>query len=337
MNRDEKIKELLSPSGGPWGCTKVDAKFVEFLGETLGKNFLNNYRQKCPHEWLTFITNFEKVKKAMKPGEKICLALPWGMANIYSEMHNGKKIEKMLKAAENVTFASGMIVIKYEKAKTFFEPVIEKISNHVTQLLRNNKLQGVQYILMVGGFSECELLQSAINEKFERNGTKVLIPSEAQLAIIKGAVLFGHRPEEITERVLAKTYGCAVDDVFDETKHDPSRKFRKVTGGVYCKNVFKRIIEKGESVSVGSEVKREFVTTYGREIVFRLFITDTPPVSRVEYIDDPGITLIGSVSITTKEACTLELTLKFGTTEIEVQAKNLKTQESSVTTIDFLS
>jgi activator of 2-hydroxyglutaryl-CoA dehydratase len=47
---------------------------------------------------------------------------------------------------------------------------------------------------MVGGFSECELVQDAIRDKI-RSSITLIIPEEAGLAVLKGAVLFGHQPK----------------------------------------------------------------------------------------------------------------------------------------------
>jgi hypothetical protein len=49
---------------------------------------------------------------------------------------------------------------------------------------------------MVGGFSECELVQDAIRDKIGTS-MKLIIPVEAGLAVLKGAVLFGLQPIRI--------------------------------------------------------------------------------------------------------------------------------------------
>ena len=259
------------------------------------------------------------------------------MANLYSQLYPRKKIEKALKSADGISFSSGMITIKYQRAKQFFEPVIADITSHVKALLRDKRLEGLTYILIVGGFSECEFLQQAVIQNFQRNGTKVLIPSEAQLAIIKGAVVFGHKPHEVKERLLSKTYGCNVRDPFDEQKHEAHRKITDLDGVVRCRNIFERIIKKNTPVSVGQEVKRTFNARYAGCFRIKLFTTEKPPKEETEYIDDPGMTPIGSVAIDCKKAGKLELIMRFGSTELQVEAVDVNTGERSTTEIDFLS
>ena len=69
---------------------------MQLLEETLGKNFLNIFKNRHPHEWLQFLTNFERAKKAFKPDEKskISLTLPYTMGVLFAEMNSGKTHRK---------------------------------------------------------------------------------------------------------------------------------------------------------------------------------------------------------------------------------------------------
>ena len=219
LSFDGKAVELHHASGGHWGGTKVDEKFVQFLELVLGKDFLNTYRQTCPHEWLQFPTNFEKKKKSFKADgvSKICISLPWSLGTLYAKVNKGKSIERVLKSHAGLAFANGLITIKYAVAKQFFDEVCKHVVGHVRHLLRDPKVQDTEYIMMVGGFSESEYLQHCVKKAFEGRKIKVLIPVDAQLAIIKGAVLFGHNPDTIKERIVQRYYGCSMRVPFDPT------------------------------------------------------------------------------------------------------------------------
>ena len=43
---------------------------------------------------------------------------------------------------------------------------------------------------MVGGLSECSMIQEAVYKAFPDN--QIIIPMDAALSVLKGAVLFGH-------------------------------------------------------------------------------------------------------------------------------------------------
>ena len=85
----------------------------------------------------------------------------------------------------------------------------------------------------------------------------VLIPNESQMAVIKGAVLFGHNPDEIKSRVSPRTYGCRFLQSFNPNIHNPSK--RVVYEGIAkCKDLFKVFVEKDEEVLVGDTRTFEF-------------------------------------------------------------------------------
>jgi activator of 2-hydroxyglutaryl-CoA dehydratase len=60
----------------------------------------------------------------------------------------------------------------------------------IGESLDNPKLSDLRTILMVGGFSECELVQDAIRDKIGTS-IKLIIPEEVEEAVLKGAVLIG--------------------------------------------------------------------------------------------------------------------------------------------------
>ena len=175
-------------------------------------------------------------------------------------------------------------------------------------------------------------------------GTKVLIPCEAQLAVLKGAVLFGHNPTEITARIARKTYGYELHKKFDPKIHDLKRKFTDETGNDFCKDVFVTLVKQGESVPVGHEIMR---ISYPRSktttsSTTRIYCKDGQPDHPVQYIDSPGVEYIGQV-ITTLPPCNHrrenEMTqiYTFGSTELHVRSIHNATGNEFMSSFGFAS
>jgi molecular chaperone DnaK (HSP70) len=61
---------------------------------------------------------------------------------------------------------------------------------------------GLSTILMVGGFSECPLIQDAVQAAFPDK--RIIIPEDAGMSVLKGAVLFGHRPDTDIDFLIHK-------------------------------------------------------------------------------------------------------------------------------------
>lgn len=75
------------------------------------------------------------------------------------------------------------------------------------ELLRHSSVKDVSSIIRVGEFAESPMLQAAITNAFKDKKKKVIVPRDAGLAVLKGAVLFGHQPKTISARVCKYTYG----------------------------------------------------------------------------------------------------------------------------------
>jgi len=62
--------------------------------------------------------------------------------------------------------------------KSFFKPLFEKIEAKVAELLNDAIKVGspVDFIFMVGGFSESPYLKTNIKGKFESDGLTILVP-----------------------------------------------------------------------------------------------------------------------------------------------------------------
>ena len=75
-----------------------------------------------------------------------------------------------------------------------FTPTIDSIITLMKNTVSNRATNGVSHIVsnivMVGGLSECPMIQDAVYKAFPDN--QIIIPDEADLSVLKGAVLFGH-------------------------------------------------------------------------------------------------------------------------------------------------
>jgi molecular chaperone DnaK (HSP70) len=85
-----------------------------------------------------------------------------------------------------------------------FTPTIDSIITLMKNTLSNRSTNDLSTILMVGGFSECPLIQDAVQAAFP--GKRIIIPEDVDMSVLKGAVLFGHRPDFILSRVMKSSY-----------------------------------------------------------------------------------------------------------------------------------
>jgi activator of 2-hydroxyglutaryl-CoA dehydratase len=64
-----------------------------------------------------------------------------------------------------------------------FKTTADALIKHLEKMFREDKLKDLENMIMVGGFSECEIMQHKIKEKFGKD-KKIIIPEEAGLAVL---------------------------------------------------------------------------------------------------------------------------------------------------------
>ena len=343
-----KIEEILPASGGPWGGIYVDRQFAHLLEDIFGKDFLNRYKSAHPEGWFQLISSFETTKKPFNGADQKSLrvAMPWSFGDFHSEHKGGKSIKNSVQAYNHpdISFTNGTIVIQYKTAKQMFSQMLGHITTHVKALLKDPKLATCMYIFMVGGFSESRLLQDQIKRNFEKNDTKVLIPSEAQLAVLKGAVLFGHFPTEITTRIARLSYGCDVSKRFDPEIHDTNKMYKTDDGSKWCIDIFQTLVKQGDTISIGKEISHNAYCASKdiTEISTMIYSIDGQPRQPVQYVDSPEVEYLGKI-VTKLTPCThvdeniLTRVFTFGGTEIHVRVVHEATGKENTTSVDFVS
>ena len=221
--------------------------------------------------------------------------------------------------------------------QSLFDNSIDKTVRHVKSLLQDSKARGVETILMVGGFSDSPMLQQAIKRQF--SNLKIIIPNEASSAILRGAVIFGHNPTAITQRVLKKTYGTDTAPHFQTGVHDDRYKLQ-TDKGLRCNKVFDKHVEKGQSVKVGETlVERKYGPAYHNQdaLVFPIFASD---LKDPKY-SDQGCQLLGKLCVDISDVPgdldrSVSLSLTFGDTEIKAEGTAEGTNRTVSAKFDFL-
>lgn len=141
---------------------------------------------------------------------------------------------------------------------------------------------------------------------------------------MKGAVLFGHRPYEITARQLRYTYGVALRKDFVKGNHPESKKIT-IENKDYCLDIFNVFITQGTLIELGHRITKSY--TIGSSLGNKVFRIYCSPKTDPSYVDEKGSKLIREIDLdpllpkTENENYSLEVTYIFGDTEIEMEIK----------------
>lgn len=337
---DGLLEEVVPPSGGAWGGTAIDDAYLRFLENVFGEKVVQDLKLKELEDYTELIHEFEVKKRSIKTDTitDIVITMPVGLMNIIKKHCGG--VDAAIKKSQHSDSISvsgqQKLCVNPQKFRDLFESTIKSLLKHLEQLFRHPKVSDIQHIIMVGGFSECELVQRAMKDTFPKK--KIIIPEEAGLAVLKGAVLYGYQPEKINKRILKKTYGIQSWPEWDSEVHPETKRVR-IEGTDRCKDVFYKFAVKGEKVEAGHSYGQIFqaLKPDERTLECTVYISDD---TNPRYVTDPSCQRLGNLIVPLPplqkgQSLEIEETMIFGGTELLFRAKNMKTGEIYETQFQF--
>ncbi|KAA0200149.1 hypothetical protein HAZT_HAZT005498 [Hyalella azteca] len=336
------LKELHKATGGPYGSTGVDKEFEKLLEKIFTAEFMTAFKQQRPAAFVDLMVAFESRKRNASPhrSNPLNIALPFSFIDMFKKFR-GKDVESAVRkhgTGLGVQWSSqGMLRVSQETMRGLFQDTLDNIQQvnltgifNFSQFEHKNVLEfnvsiesvlsllereastgnssALQYLFLVGGFSESELLQQHIRDAFSHRVT-VVIPQGMGLAILRGAVQFGLDPAVVTVRRSRLTYGVGVLNRFQDGVH-PAEKRVFAAGADWCADVLDVFVRVDESVAVGDVVSRSYTpATLGQStVVLHLYATHETKamVSRkisgdVHFVSDAGVERVGTLLLDLKD------------------------------------
>ena len=337
--QDRTLRELTKASGGAWGGAKVNLEFFDFIQNIVGKDVMQTLRKEHHSESLDFDKEIEQKKRCLETDnqKRLVIKLPAIILEKFEEL-NGVKLSEHIKRSKwgnSMDLKNDKLRISYKVFATLFAPSIESIVQHTRDILSNPVCAGMKDIILVGGFADSKIISTTLKQTF--NDYRVIIPREAGLAVLRGAVIYGLTPNVVSERVARYTYGTSQYRYF--MKGDPTERKRKIDGKFYCKGVFNKLAGMGQTFRVGQRVETP---------VFPLTADMTQmPVSFYKTIHDPEFTdnscqLVGNILVDMSDTSggmerMVMVSLEFGDTELRAEGINSLTGESVEVVLDLLT
>ncbi|XP_045161325.2 heat shock 70 kDa protein 12A-like [Mercenaria mercenaria] len=299
---DGLLKELHAATGGAWGGQVVNEAFEDLIKDLVGNDVFRKFCTEKTNNWITLQKSFECRKREFTSHtETSDIDIPRGLADIYKDI-TGKEL-KNERLIHNIKIVGDGDILRLppEVMKGLFAKATDKIVQHIEQLLKNKEIRGVSSILLVGGFSESQIVSKSIRDYFQK--LKVIAPGSSSSAILLGAVMYGINDKIIASRISPYTYGIHTRRKFDKKIH-PKKRMVQLEGRQVVNNAFCKQIEKGETVYVGRDTKGTSFTVINRNnpLVFWK-VCQTDDVAPV-FCDDTGCSCIGQLSVRIPEHIT---------------------------------
>ena len=291
VEEDGTLAEINHPSGGPWGGTLVNKAFTDILVRILGESAYETFSVKHKSDELYLYQKFETLKRKINGTDsgKHRLRIPidlidsaGGLNSVRQALEQSTyKFDIELKDKSKLDITCKLLAEMFEAPKSC-------LIDHLQTLFTNRALREIKTLMLVGGFSESVLIANELRSAFPDK--EIIVPKEAKLAVLKGAVLYGHNPKSISSRKLAYTYGISTAVLFDRNVHPEYKKIIR-NGLEKCEDVFKVFFKIGQT-AVPDETK--MVYTFNAGYFCRLHNCATVEVYKTKdeeprYVTDPGL------------------------------------------------
>ena len=214
-----------------------------------GKDVLETFTEECSEDCMYLYTMFEYTKRNAGTEKKMeTIRVPLSLVQRFRKGRKeaGQEQEitfKNSKLRDSVKLDKDKLRVNHDLVKNLFKESLDNITLHVEELL--TMCNNISTIILAGGYSESQLLQNAFRSKFPDQ--QIIVPEEAGLAVVKGAVMYGHDPHKIISRVAPFTYGIGKCVKFDEDIH-PEHKKVICDGVPKCDDIFDVHITKGQDL-----------------------------------------------------------------------------------------
>ncbi|XP_033724910.1 heat shock 70 kDa protein 12B-like [Pecten maximus] len=340
------LKEIHSANGGSWGGTKVDEAFEDMLETIVGKTAFAHFKADEIPSVIDLQRNFEMKKKTFTgkdsgTASKSTITVPSSLLESFTKFNPDKRITDAIGdhfSSEDVEWKKDKIRLSLAMTRYLFDPSLKQITDHVSDILGKPEVQDCEAILMVGGYSECPLLQDAI--RAVAGSRRLIIPNEASLSVLKGAVINGHCPDTLSQRICKYTYGIEVHNPFGEDGYDKYPIINR-DGEIKCDNCFMTLAKKGLLVTIGeSSVTQSVIVGYSlaTSIPVMLFASTA---ENPKYVTDDSCQKIGEITLPMPDTSLgnergANFSLYFGGSEIELTAEDIHTGRKINACFDFL-
>ena len=307
-----------------------------------GADLYTQFKEQYPKKELEIQRHFETKKRSIKrpkdANKKITVCSIGKLQKMY-KTKMGDDIKTSIRQhplGNHIDIAAEQLRVDFQTLHNhLFKPCVDNIVRHIKDLVEKSEIRDTKVFLLVGGFSESDIVHSALKSALPN--ASVLNPPEPGLAVLKGAVIFGHSPIAVSSRIAKYSYGVNISPPFDNRIHPADRRVI-IDGQARCKDMFKRYIEKGARLTYGMFFQGKHITVkeYQTEMLLKIYVSSS---KNPRFCDEAGTEYAGNLVVKLprrQNKMVVEVKLIVGETELKVEAKEQESDQIVQAYFDFL-
>ena len=301
---------LQSADGGPWGGTHIDQDFFGMIKEITGPERFELKVKENREEFMDFQRAWEIKKRISTDGDQsVCTTT---LPAAFLPENRGEEIA----TSKGVCRIRGnKLRMPMDTLNNLYAVTTNKITQHLIEISKKDCFLENDTIFMVGGLSSSPYVQNAVQEIFPEK--TIVVPDDPLMAVLRGAVIYGFRPEIVEKRISRQHYGVEEN------------------------GEFKVMVKKGEEITIGERIAELHTKQISREDGFHINIYSSFAMKAPELTTDGMCDKIGEIYIRMSGKYgsverELVLSVLFDHTEMKIQAVDAKTQRVFMTNCSFI-
>ncbi|HEX6353317.1 Hsp70 family protein [Actinophytocola sp.] len=330
------LAQVGTPVSGGCGSDYVNRLFLERVVSGIGPVRMYELARRHSHVLFRLAEAFETAKREFDPNnpDDTNVLVPQDVHRILPD-----DIKKALAERQDGVYYA--IVIPRDTMRELLDHTIDDVLKMVDEQLDEVGADDLTVVL-AGGFGRSTYLRDRLDAHLAGRLPWRAV-SQAELAVLRGAVRFAADPATFRRRQARTTYGIARTVPFDPELDPPEKKIEFAFRAPLCGDRFEPLVRAGDIVPYDKVFRVEVAPALWRRrtFVIPLYATDSPHAPR--YVDADGCRKVATLSVKLPwrmyarptRLRRFELTVRFGSTHLTATATNLITGDEVAVSAEF--
>lgn len=198
MSNLEKYKVIHKDTTfGIWNDL-VDLEFWKILIRIFGQPFLTKINEEKPNSYMRIFKHFNEMKT--KNANFLTMWFPGKMWNTLFQSYATESIDEAIYCSPyrkdiKIYHEADRMQMSLKTLQSCFQSTVDCLLSLLDTVFNTNTSRRLRDIIIVGDLAESEIFQTQVKKHFPSK--RIHVPVLPNVAIVKGAVLFGHAPEII--------------------------------------------------------------------------------------------------------------------------------------------
>lgn len=333
--RRDALREVSRGVGAKLGGGSVDNIFVQFLSKLLGDKITDEFVNTYKKDFIAMMRDFEIQKRQVTPlaTSSLEIKVPGCLQLLCQKQQYNDNLANVVYRSVyqgHVKYVNHRFKISAVVSNEFFRAITKemaKLINHSLTTLKTAK--EISILVLTGGFAESEVVQEIMHQELigKTQIKQIIVPPDPDIAVLKGAVMYGHNQGTISCRINRSTLGLRIARLFNPEMH-PVEKRTVVNGVEYILDVFSPFLTIGTRVPVGFISHQSLTTTEPNQKKIEIDVYQSSELSH-NFVSDEGCETLGkieySIPIPSEEARTVFVDFLLGGTELQLVVMDKKT------------